>query len=88
MFLFSIKVWPAAEVLCDYLLVHKPLFKDKNVLELGAGIGIFYSFLLVRYLRIVSAFLLLRTWIVWCDCTSHHLKGVKTRSFLIRRVTQ
>eukprot|EP01102_Stenamoeba_stenopodia_P000674 TRINITY_DN10628_c0_g1_i1.p1 TRINITY_DN10628_c0_g1~~TRINITY_DN10628_c0_g1_i1.p1 ORF type:complete len:295 (-),score=66.76 TRINITY_DN10628_c0_g1_i1:202-1086(-) len=33
-------VWPAAELLCWYLISQQPLIKDKTVLELGAGVGL------------------------------------------------
>jgi len=35
-------IWPAAEVLCRYMMAFaKPnFFSDKNVLELGAGLGL------------------------------------------------
>ena len=33
-------VWAGAEVMCDYLLTHPGKVKDKNVLELGAGLGL------------------------------------------------
>jgi hypothetical protein len=33
-------VWAGSEVLCDYLVTHPSLVKEKKVLELGAGMGL------------------------------------------------
>lgn len=34
------KIWPAAKALCSFINNHTELFKDKQVLELAAGVGL------------------------------------------------
>mmetsp|Transcript_17925 Transcript_17925/g.26528 ORF Transcript_17925/g.26528 Transcript_17925/m.26528 type:complete len:292 (-) Transcript_17925:18-893(-) len=36
----GLAVWLGSEVLCDYLLDHADLVRDKRVIELGAGVGL------------------------------------------------
>ena len=47
------KIWPSAVAMAEYLLLHPELLQDKNVLELGAGLGL-PSILAARYAASVT----------------------------------
>jgi methyltransferase-like protein 23 len=47
------KIWPAAMALAEYLVLHPELVKNKNVLELGAGLGL-PSIIAARYATCVT----------------------------------